>query len=345
VLALGACTSGKQLHGTKQDLPGGNVLHMGMLAPDFAWVLTDRRFVSTQNDGKVWHDHTPIDTPGPSLRGALFFDIARAWTVADQGGKLVVYRSASGGNSWRTTELGTFDGVTKVDIDFVSPTNGILAVQSATTTLFRTGDGGAVWTKLPPVAATGTYEVDLATEQLAFAVPSSHDALLQSNDGGATWTRATWLPATFRPAGCADARAPACRVSTSLRVGAPSVERGDIRLGLTYLAGAPRFVALDAKVGGARAASAAAVALAKPPAGRLPVAYLRDRALTATDGQFLYRAAPRCCETTATSGLPSLPSKLSFGSATSGWAVATNAGHVDLYSTADGGKTWTKLVP
>jgi photosystem II stability/assembly factor-like uncharacterized protein len=109
-------------------------------------------------------------------------------------GSLVLYRTADGGASWRTSRLAPLNTVyteraAPAYVDFADSQHGwVVMVCSAAcpfADLFRTTDGGATWVKLSvpegnPVRFAGS------SDGWTYA-GSDHSLLYVTHDGGATW--------------------------------------------------------------------------------------------------------------------------------------------------------------
>jgi photosystem II stability/assembly factor-like uncharacterized protein len=333
---------------------------MGLLTPAFGYALTDGRFVSTEDAGKTWHDLTPIDAPAATLAGGYFFDQARAWTASwnDATGKLIVYRSASGGASWRSIELPADyrDGVSSVTFDFVSPTTGWLDVERAhprnkdMADLYATTDGGATWAPVMLPGGQGS-QIDLVTPRIGFLVAGQkHDHLYRTDDGGRTWDDIS--PPQRAGHGCPYGARPAdCGIASNPTMVVPGWFEQHQVTAVTYLEGTYELV-IGWKNDGAYIPLGAAAASASP----VVVAYLPDGSVLWWWKNFMQTDVPSGNGSKIASvGLPGDPSSLSFANSKTGWAIATQIGgncdtpdcvtKTRLYATNDGGAHWAELQP
>lgn len=197
-LAVTACSSGRELHGTREDLPGGRVLQMKLMSPMFGWVVTDRRFVSTKDAGKTWNDLTPVDAPGNSIHAAFFLDENHVWCAAFTGSAIEIYRSDTRGRSWKKTELTrTTARPEDVRIVFDDLTHGQIFVTEGD--VYGTSNSGASWSRLGPI--------DPAQSQRPGSLPLvsqvDTDTRMTYEHGGFILTR-SGRSTTLRPSGLPD---------------------------------------------------------------------------------------------------------------------------------------------
>jgi photosystem II stability/assembly factor-like uncharacterized protein len=200
-----------------------------LVTPSSGWALTRTRLAWTGDGARGWRTITPRQIPAGRIRGAFFLDQRTGWVVASAKARetgplvrLAVYRTTDAGATWRWYSLGALDlgkddaaggyeggfGVLAMP-SFVDPRNGWVSVQTSSTRyeghhfLFRTGDGGATWTRLPQPPEVQRAVLSSPTRGWAVvmgqaAATSGPDrgpaGLYTTTDAGQTWRRIGLVP-------------------------------------------------------------------------------------------------------------------------------------------------------
>ncbi len=167
------------------------------------WVLTDSSLLLTIDSGASWSDVTPPQEPGSSIKGVDFLDGSTGWVAAASpdptGGastRIVVLHTTDGGQTWTSSDVDASPAYTDAltapaYLDFVDPKTGwlevILASSSNSTagTLFKTGDGGASWSKVTiPIGGPIAF-ADNLHGWVADGLPDGK--FFVTGDGGTSW--------------------------------------------------------------------------------------------------------------------------------------------------------------
>jgi photosystem II stability/assembly factor-like uncharacterized protein len=158
----------------------------------------------TSDGGGTW---TLVYTNDPNLDGAgdtlplggiknfiLPLNADTAWVggVVYAPGETYLYRSGDGGKTWLNTSLILPEGSSEselsvLDIEFLSPNDGLLALRKTSETpqilVYRTSDGGNTWEFLPvEFNGYGILETPSASEMIFYASDQFH----VTNDAGVT---------------------------------------------------------------------------------------------------------------------------------------------------------------
>lgn len=134
---------------------------------------------------------------GGYVSGFFFLDEVHGWISHSRGGLIA---TADGGKTWRGVRIGP-GGEQFLGIDhFVSPREGFVTTRQGTyTALVRTEDGGATWTQVhPPLTPARSFTsggpfipLQFFDAQNGSAAGTVLDmgAVLKTADGGRTWTQ------------------------------------------------------------------------------------------------------------------------------------------------------------
>ena len=145
------------------------------------WTAAGRVLFS--NDGHSLQDVTPPQDAGQGVEGAAFVRGGFAWVlVRASEGPLYLQMTRNGGERWEQAQLSLIAPrwrITRARLSFADRRHGWVVISWQTTTvpfgqMWRTGDGGVTWVKLPRPPTYGRILFDSA----------SHGVLI----GGATET-------------------------------------------------------------------------------------------------------------------------------------------------------------
>jgi photosystem II stability/assembly factor-like uncharacterized protein len=199
----------------------GTVLAAQLVTRDSGWALTTARLAWTGDGARSWRTITPGKVPAGRVRGAFFLDPRTGWVVAspkqrETGSRvqLAVYRTGDAGATWGWSSLGELDlggdnaaggyeggfGVLALP-SFVDRRHGWVAVVTSSDTykahtfLFRTSDGGATWTRLPP--PPGVPRVAFSSRTSGWSVVQGGGGaagLYRTADAGRSWQGVALAP-------------------------------------------------------------------------------------------------------------------------------------------------------
>jgi len=287
----------------------------------------------TSDGGQTWTDVTPPEPASPPETPAraigYFLDEQTAWVAYSyfNGGEAsgVVWRTTDGGQTWQASALVNWadagDYFDPTDMQFLDGQNGFLLVHLGVglshdyVSLYRTRDGGANWERVADPALNNLQMscekagMVFADSQTGWVTGDCHGVapgvfLQATSDGGQTWQTPELAP----PADKADLFAN------------PEVGCG------TYdpTAPSPQFGALVVRC----------VFFTADPIRTESYLYT-----TADSGQ-TWQLSP--------TPLPVASASVTFLDDRLGWAQGTAdpnnpAAPLDVYQTADGGQTWTKV--
>ena len=143
--------------------------------------------LATVDAGATWTSR--VSGTRASLRAVDFVGALTGWAVGDAG---TLARTSNGGGAWTVTSIGADD---LLDVSFASATEGwalgarrpVDAGGSYTTVLYRTEDGGAVWTVQQTWGAQQFRALGFADASAGW-VAGDGGRILRTTDGGASWT-------------------------------------------------------------------------------------------------------------------------------------------------------------
>jgi photosystem II stability/assembly factor-like uncharacterized protein len=337
---------------------------MKLLTSQTGWVLMRGHLYWTTDGGSDWADITPplarVASPAgnpDTIVSVFFLDTSNGWAALKHGGTSTgewhfdLASTSDAGSTWSVTPvvvpnwnpnaetLGGGGGV-----DFIDPTHGWMNLSLVSSTnfdlglLLSTADGGRTWQTVP-----GAPRIDA---QVRFVTPRDGwlaggpggQDLYATHDAGATWTRVVLRT----PVQTGAAIYPAYRLPVFA-----DAAHGAVMVSYSGGAGPGYALALFATRDGGRAwsqvtavpnlslAEITAVAAADSELLTAEVSGRTNLVLTAFSGGGEGRRT--------TGAIPSNPgavTQLSFRSPQRGWALAGW-----LYSTTDGGETWTDITP
>jgi photosystem II stability/assembly factor-like uncharacterized protein len=181
----------------------------GLLDKSSGWVLTPRALSRTDDGGRTWVRITPAGVRVGQIANVFFLNAHEGWLARSSPGDrdhvvFQLFLTRDGGSHWRRLDprllalapdgYGSSPGYGWVDIDFLDPKHGhiALAVQGNTSVsagdLYRTSDGGRSWSKVGALPKFGEIRFfDPTTGWLAGG--QIHDQLFVTRDAGRTWQR------------------------------------------------------------------------------------------------------------------------------------------------------------
>lgn len=333
------------------------------------WAVTNGRLWVTADGGATWRDATPpsgfaVASAG-YLLGVAFADAQHGWAAFNEAftspsdasyGRVDVWRTADGGQTWTKTQLpkarfAVFgELMPRVQFDVLDATH-VFAFQSGNgakgkndSDLFWTADGGGTWSADRP---TGSGSVGIegsiafATAMDGVVVNTWHGAGISvTQDGGRTWTDAAWPASAAVSAGGQGS------------FGQPVFFGGRTGL-MTFLpdglVDTPVYRTTDA---GSSWAPSATI-----PAGVTAVSFLDLQRWIAISGTEVFRTTDggQTWAHSPAAGLPGIPGSFLMTDAQRGSALASMGDcgviksrcntRTGLYATVDGGSTWTQLWP
>lgn len=341
------------------DLADSQVSAAGY-AGDQVWMLTPRGIQVSTSSGS-WRG---VDPPGVQATGigtATFTDPSSGWVAAygspqaDGALPIAVYRTSDGGSTWQSTTVDAsplFGNAASVRLSFATPSDGWLEVQTVSSSnfsnanLYRTTDGGVTWTKLKiPIAGAITF---VSADDGFVSGGVTGGDLYATTDAGSSWQAVT-LPG--EPAG--EIYGPAFTSLTDglVSVTSPSVNGASITVYRTTDGGSTWTTPDTATVAEANGDIATPVASVK--GGWLA-------AVGAGDSFVSLPAGADSANTRTASGLPSNDlgqiTMLDFPTGSASGLALYSGGACEgfktgclqfsaLYSTADGGSTWSQITP
>ena len=334
------------------------------------WAVTSGRLWVTADSGQTWRDATPpggfASASGGYLLGITFADAEHGWAAINEAftspsdasyGRVDIWRTTDGGQTWAKTQLprarfAVFGEIMPgVQFDFLDATHGFafqsgnLAKGANDSDLFWTADGGQTWSADRPTGPGGLGiegTVAFATANDGVVLNALHgDGVVVTHDGGRTWADA----ALALPAGSAGAQLffaqPVFFDGTSglVAIGFQLDTSSVTRVYRTSDAGSSWTLATT------------------PPPGVGAISFLDPQRWIAVIGTQLARTGDggRTWAYSPVTGLPSNPGSLRMTDAQHGSALvgvyvcltfkSNCSSRTGLYATADGGSTWTELLP
>lgn len=319
----------------------------------------------TDDGGKTWRDISPPFNRDGYLRGAAFewenLGVAAYWEEPDDTTKTAtvqVWRTTDGGASWGVVPLVAPDalhaGLGLVSIDFVDERNGwiLLTMPSSSNFSFgeayRTTDGGATWRPLPLPPTGGEIAfVNPDSGFLAGGPTGASERIYSTQDGGETWSELSVPDAPAIVQGPRDYGLPHFLTAETalLPVAIAGSDGSAVVIYSTSDAGATWSVSHVSN-----SDRRGAPILAADVAGEDVIIAVNEVELSVNDG-----TAERRAFTGIAAGRAIL--ELQFVDAANGWArtyfgecqesgSSSNCSDESaLYSTSDGGHTWTQVTP
>jgi photosystem II stability/assembly factor-like uncharacterized protein len=335
---------------------------MKLLADNTGWALTAGHLYWTTNDGRDWKDISPPMAGWELMDDVFFLDTANGWALLRKGrsGFCCQFGLAStnnGGISWTVApvevpiwwnpENEVFGG--GGSIDFLDGLHGWmdLSFQSSPAfnsgALFSTADGGRTWqrVKSAPMIA-GEIRFFSLEDGWMLGGPRSNSELYATHDGGATWERINPQAPPGPGRAYPQFFLPVFR----------DASHGYLPVGFFYLGKhdwAGTAMVLFATEDGGRTWKATGVLRdSEPdsPSAVIPAAVADSTLLTAVISRptrmVVARIAPDGRVGTASGPAPfGIPDQFSFADAQHAWAYDGGG----VFSTSDGGETWTNISP
>ena len=319
---------------------------------------------STSDFGLTWK--TLIHAAPPSLKRleglgmeqVFFLDAQHGWVVATNcaAGRGSLMRTIDGGQTWHASKIGTStcNAGAGLWVDFVDPYNGWLTHLEPTgpgMELFATSDGGATWRRMSIACCIGRGGVGAyPTITLATHLDASHWwvaaelSLFHTMDGGAYWNRI-------------HLSKPVCCHSPFVADQAPPTFFGSSGVFVTQLLnhGKKALGFYTSSDGGATWGAPLVVgpsSPAVPPPGfrnSWPLVSVVSPTVwwIADPSHGSMQITTDAGKTWQTRPAPAVGYAVSFDAidASRAWLVVTDAhGIGPLYTTSDGGRTWTKVT-
>ena len=178
-------------------LGGPPIGAMGTIRRHSLWVLDgDGLFIS--NDNRLsWTKTTPPSAGDPlaDLLSIDFLDPGHGWVVASREQGVQVDRTVDGGSTWQAASLPTSlfpRGWNRADVSFVNDQDGWLTVQPyipkgkpTTSVLFASTNGGARWSVVGVNAPVSN--ISFETAQVGWGISPDGAKLFGTTDGGRSW--------------------------------------------------------------------------------------------------------------------------------------------------------------
>ena len=329
------------------------IVAMDMLDLNNGWALSDSAVLRTTDGGQTWNDATPsgVSSVGASA-SSYFMTASSAWVlIANADGTTgSLYRTTDGGSTWATASV-PFAGAS---LQFLDAANGIAMASlgagagSEAVAVYHSSDGGSTWTQAyindPTVAGSGDSLPLAGTKSGAVFLDSNHGwvsgaepmpdfiYLYGTADGGHTWTQQNLaLPSAF--SGATTNADPPRFFSASQGVLAVDLS--------SYTVGTVFYLSRD---GGVSWTPTQPVT----PTGRYSIASLTDFFVW-DGGSTLFVSHDSGQTWSSISPNINVQDSLvtfQFVDPMNGWTLTIDANnHSSLYKTADGGQTWTTLIP
>jgi photosystem II stability/assembly factor-like uncharacterized protein len=166
-----------------------NLRDIEVLDPQTAWIVGDNGMIlHTTNGGFQWLEQTSGTING--LNTVLFRDRMNGWAGGD--GKTIV-RTTDGGATWMQAVLPTGQGNPGINgIDFTSTTDGWATgsgsmMGSTGGSLYRSTDGGATWTYVQALSASG-LDIAFVSGGSSGFITGSGGLILSTSNGGSSWS-------------------------------------------------------------------------------------------------------------------------------------------------------------
>ena len=328
-----------------------SIQSLTMLDANNGWAVTDSGVVRTGDGGTTWYNATPSGLNGAPV-SPFFLNASTGWLAVNNGDPTTgtLYRTNDGGVTWNTAQV-PFGGGSLYFIDAMNGWDlvGLNAAMShEAVAIFRTSDGGATWTRLlvndPGVAGytdslplvgdkNGITALDASHLWVTGSQPSSDFVYVYiSQDGGVSWAHQ-------------DLSIPEAYAGAMTGTNQPVFFNGSAGVLPVLLFannnGTDFYVSHD---GGQTWSATTPVA----QGGFLAVGSPND--FFVWDGSTpLYAshdAGASWSTLTPNVNIKANMVSMQFVNATTGWALTSDANsHRMLYKSADGGATWTVLIP
>lgn len=328
------------LPGPLPTLAGDRIMDILMTDASSGWVVTSDVLAHTVDNGATWATQ-PLPPLGNSTGAGRSFvlDSERAWVVrATDDGKVVVTRTTDGNatTSSTTIDTGSSSGIPS-GIVFIDQENGFVSIvdpESATLTgkaaLFRTTDGGDTFELVNPDSPVPVAFTD------GLHGWGTGEGLFVTTDGAATWTQVKpplWDSKGPDPTGPAYQIISTSPTLTVVKVTAPTGTMAQVAYvattdqGATWTDVAPPDTGEVSNTGPQSSLSVVSDTywFAIQPGEN------QDATLwTRTTGPATYRSTH----------LPFPALTITMATPTEGWSATAT----EIFSTTDGGATWTKVA-
>lgn len=317
------------------------------------WAITSEgHILHTMQGVAQWKDITPTaGDPQPTFSTATFLDAQNAWVAGQVNDKISIWRTYTGGDFWLESPLAV-SGQGVININFIDPLNGWLLLKNNASkpndepvAILSTTDGGNNWYQIDNVSQSSSVHLSAlpaSNEKTGISFKSTTQGWVTgytaeqntpifyaSTDGGYTWTvQALALPGkssirTFPPVFFSqnDGILPAQLVDNSHAVVIYNTHDG----GKTWNNN-PAASSITTTVSFINANQGWAAG-SNNNGGNI---------YSTTDGGKNWNRS------TQLGGDVVKIESLQFVSTSNGWAIGTTRdGTIQLYQSADGGKSWT----
>jgi photosystem II stability/assembly factor-like uncharacterized protein len=319
------------------------------------WGITETKIVCTEDGGVTWYNVTPAGVEQINYAPFVFVDAqAAAFLIANADYATgTLYRTTDGGVSWAAHNV----PFAYASLQFLDVQNGFALAAlgagagSEAVALFKTTDGGANWSRVfinDPTVSDSSDSLPLGGQKSGFtflnesrgwvggSIPMDNVIYLyETQDGGVTWNlaRNIALPAGYEGAQTGNSAPQFFSATEGILVASMVVPSQDGMITIVY----------RTRDGGQTWTPGTAIPRARPVdfhTASEGVAWVGGQFYVTRDaGQSWGAVQPN-------EDFADALVSLQFVDSLNGWAMVSRDGvHTSLYKTADGGATWSALIP
>jgi photosystem II stability/assembly factor-like uncharacterized protein len=187
------------------EIESRQVQEMGLVGAGQGWIMVENQLLWMENSALGWQHITPALNSGETIRSAHFLNPKLGWVLvagepdAENRSLFRLLNTRDGGRSWNQVSMVPFNPIDgnstqgRSWLQFVSPTNGWVSFELASSSSFSQGsmlatrDGGQTWLAYDLPAGGPVHFVD---EQVGWMLNERfRDELFRTGDGGATWSQ------------------------------------------------------------------------------------------------------------------------------------------------------------
>jgi photosystem II stability/assembly factor-like uncharacterized protein len=242
-----------------------------------------------------------------------------AWTSQTHGfiaGQSMTFmETTDGGATWRSINLGGFPSDPLYKVYFRDASNGFVGGNNDDQ--WRTTNGGATWQRITPFFAGSWYDLDFVSSTTGFM--TANGATARTEDGGQTWELMSGYPSC------------------------PVIYGMDFRDALTGLAGGNRVSTTDGGVGIFKTTDSGRTWVRKFSSSANDVLWLDNSTAIAIVGADIYRSVD-AGETWNQLSITPIFTGLDDMALVDGTTIAGVSGAGDIWLSANGGLTWTRVI-